>query len=107
MNYLGEIIHRYYPTFAALASLRRCSGHALREKSSFVFLVSFVVKGFFLLWLRPCRAGANRLYIRVVRFGLVGSACRAPFITRNDETNGRGKVCCSPATGPAFSASRI
>jgi len=39
MNSLGEIINRYSPTFAApsaslrtcLASLRRCSGHALRE----------------------------------------------------------------------------
>jgi hypothetical protein len=39
MNYLKEILHRYSPIFAApstwlrtcLASLRLCSGHALRE----------------------------------------------------------------------------
>ena len=31
MNYLKEILHRYSLIFAALASLRRCSGHALRE----------------------------------------------------------------------------
>ena len=31
MNYLKEILHRYSPIFAALASLRLRSGHALRE----------------------------------------------------------------------------
>ena len=31
MNYLGELIIRFSPTFAAFASLRLCSGHALRE----------------------------------------------------------------------------
>jgi hypothetical protein len=32
MNYLEELIHCYFPTFAAFASLRFRSGHALREK---------------------------------------------------------------------------
>jgi hypothetical protein len=31
MNSLSEKFHRYRPTFAAFASLRLCSGHALRE----------------------------------------------------------------------------
>ena len=51
MNYLGETIHRYSLTFAALASLR--------EKSSFVTFVPSWWKLSLVLWLRLCRAVVN------------------------------------------------
>ena len=47
MNYLKEILHRYSPIFAALASLRLRSRHALREKFrvSVAVLPRWVLRG--------------------------------------------------------------
>jgi hypothetical protein len=52
MDCLGKIIHRDSPTFAALASLRLRSGHALRE----IFRVSV------------CRARTFALVIHRIKY---------------------------------------